>query len=85
MLKKLKLHTKEWILNHKKGFLRARSHKRLIMCKKCYTFNYKNSWHFYKPQSLELDGGDDVSVRFTECPTCLQEEAASYEVNPIYI
>jgi hypothetical protein len=58
--------------------------KRLTMCKKCYTFNYKNSWHFYKPPYLETDRENEVFVRFTMCPACLEEETNFYEkMDPI--
>jgi len=54
--------------------------KKLKMCKKCLTFFYKNSWHFDKPAHLGLMGDEDVRVRFTECPACLEQEISSFDL-----
>jgi hypothetical protein len=53
--------------------------KRLTMCKKCFTFNYRNTWQFYRPEYLNTDNEDEVFVKFTKCPACMEEESALYE------
>ncbi len=53
--------------------------KKLTMCWKCFTFYYKNSWHFEKPEYLNRDYEREIPVRFTECPACLEQELALYE------
>ena len=79
MLKKLKLSAQDWVLSHKKRFSESNGPRKLSMCKKCYTFYYKNSWHFDKPLYLETDSEEEIPVKFTECPACLEQDAASYE------
>ncbi len=80
MLKKIKLNAQDWVMNHKKRILSDNSTKKLTMCKKCYTFYYKHSWHFDNPLNLEADREQEIPVRFTECPACLEQEASLYEV-----
>ena len=80
MLKKLKLSAEEWVSDHKKRFSESRGVKKLAMCKKCYTFYYKNSWHFDKPLYLDMDYEEEIPVKFTECPACLEQEASQYEI-----
>lgn len=80
MLKKLKLSAQDWVLNHRKRFAESNAVRKLAMCKKCYTFYYKNSWHFDKPLFLETDAEEEIPVRFTECPACLEQDSISYEM-----
>ncbi len=81
MLKKLKLSAEDWVTNHKKRVSQVEGiPKKLTMCKKCYTFYYKNSWHFDRPLYVELNHEDEIPVRFTECPACLEQESATYEI-----
>jgi len=48
------------------------------MCKKCYSFNYSNGWYFDKPEYLaEKDSDEEISVQFSQCPACAEEEMAS--------
>lgn len=81
MLKKIKLSAKEWIESSQKRFAVDNSSvpKRLTMCKKCNTFYYKNAWHFEKPAFMELERDEEIPVRFTECPACIELEEALYE------
>jgi hypothetical protein len=79
MLKKLKLVTRDWALSNKKKFPQNRNFRMLTMCKKCYTFYYKNSWHFESPNYLNIDSDKELPVRFTQCPACLEQEQALYE------
>ena len=79
MLKKIKITAKHWMANHKNKFSGDRSTKRLTMCKKCYTFYYKNSWHFEKPTYMNEYREEEVPVLFTQCPTCLEQEDILYE------
>ena len=80
MLKKLKMNAQDWVLSHKKRFSQNNGSKKLTMCKKCYTFYYKNSWHFDNPLYLDIDREEEIPVRFTECPACLEQEASLYEM-----
>ena len=80
MLQKIKLSAKDWVINHKKRISNRESFGKLKMCKKCYTFYYKNSWHFDRPQYLGVDQDKDIVVRFTECPACMEQELALYEM-----
>jgi hypothetical protein len=70
MLKKLKSGTRDLVLNYKK----------LTMCKKCYTFYYKNSWHFEMPGNIKESPEQEIPVLFLQCPSCLEDENASYEM-----
>lgn len=79
MLKKIKQSAKDWVSNRRKRLSEDGSQKKITMCKKCYNFAYKNSWHFDKPLFLEVDRDEDVPVHFTECPACLEQEAAFYD------
>jgi len=80
MLKKLTSRTaKDWIVSYKKKLTENRAVNRLTMCRTCFTFYYKNSWHFDKPSYFEVDE-KEIPVRFMMCPTCLDLEVASYEM-----
>lgn len=81
MLKKIKLSAKDWVLDHKKRISSSLDSKvrGLTMCKSCYTFYYKNSWHFEKPSYLEQTRDEEIPVRFTQCPACMEQELALYE------
>jgi len=68
-----------WASGTKKKFSGSRRFGALTMCKKCYTFYYKHSWHFYKPEQLDKNTDSIVSVHFTECPACIQEELTQEE------
>lgn len=82
MLKKIKLGAKNWVVNNRNKFFEHEvMNKKLIMCKKCYTFRYRNSWHIDRPTFLESGLEEEVAVRFTECPACLEEEETSYEMD----
>lgn len=78
MLKRLKSNTKNWVLSNRKKF---NVNKSLTMCKKCYTFYYENSWHFYRPLNMKIGNDEEVSVRFTECSTCLDQESALFDTD----
>lgn len=79
MLRKFKSITRDWALSHRDRFSKNKVFKMLTMCKKCYTFYYKKAWHFEKPGYFEQINDEEVPVRFTECPACLEQEAAMYE------
>ena len=57
----------------------GRSVKGLTMCKKCYTFYYKNSWHFESPEYLDQTYEVEIPVHFTKCLACMEQEQALYE------
>lgn len=79
MLKHIKSFTNNRAMRYMKEFNERRNFKSLKMCKKCYTFYYKNSWHIDRPEQLEGDTEPIVFVRFTECPACLEEGLALYD------
>jgi len=84
MLKKIKMTAKDWVANHKKRLSEEEYlSTRLTMCKKCYTFYYEKSWHFERPLNLNEDDEKEISVRFTECPACVDQEVAMYEVESL--
>jgi len=53
--------------------------KGLTMCKKCFTFYYKNSWHFERPEYLNQDDEVKIPVHFKVCLACMEQEQALYE------
>lgn len=80
MLKKLKLSAGNWVSNHKKNFhLQREKTSRLTMCKKCFTFYYKNSWHLERPGYLDKDLEVEIPVHFTECLACMEQDQALYD------
>jgi hypothetical protein len=80
MLKKLKSNAKDWLSSSENKFSPAdRGVKKLTMCKKCYTFYYRNSWHFERPEFLDKNYEIEVPVHFTECLACMEQEQASYD------
>lgn len=83
MLKKLSLGTRQWVENYKRRMSEKdrnrESVRKLTMCKKCFTFYYKNSWQFENPLHMEGDVEREVPVRFMECPACLEEEVSTFE------
>jgi hypothetical protein len=62
-----------WGEKTKKKFTKGKNFGGLTMCKKCYTFYYKHSWHLYRPEQLEKDNDSVFAVHFTECLSCLME------------
>lgn len=48
--------------------------KKLIMCKKCWTFYYQNSWHLMLPKYFKKNRKKEISVCFTKCGACKREE-----------
>ena len=80
MSKHFRLFDRDWVTNYRRKFNRGKNLGSLKMCKKCYTFYYKNSWHFDKPKSLEEAEEPVISVHFTQCPACLEEELSLYNL-----
>lgn len=57
------------------------SNEVLVMCRKCYSFKYDNSWHFEKPDYLgEKDPNEEISIQFGQCPACVEEALAMYDM-----
>jgi hypothetical protein len=84
MLKKIKSGAREWVYDRMKSLSKNKGTKKLTMCKKCYTFYYKRSWHFYRPKEIDLSRDEEIPVRFTECTACLEQEDAFYEADPSF-
>ena len=83
MLKHLK-RAGNWVSNYSGSISKSEPSERLTMCSKCYSFYYRNSWHFEKPSLLNREH-DEVFVRFTECPPCLEQELAFYETESGFV
>ena len=79
MLTKLKSKTMDWVESQSKRVSKEKSLKAVTMCEKCYTFYYKNSWHFEKPLEVSTSEHYTIPVHFTQCPACLEQEVAQYE------
>ncbi len=80
MLTKFKTLAKGWAEDQKKRFPKSQNFRALTMCEKCYTFYYKNSWHFEKPEHLAHADDSTVAVKFTQCPACVEQELALYDM-----
>ncbi len=73
MLSNLKLNAKDLIINYKKRLSRDNFLRKLIMCRKCCSFYYKNSWHFKIPKDLHKNPEEKIEVLFTQCRDCRME------------
>lgn len=63
----------------------SQNFKGLTMCKKCFTFYYKNSWHFERPAYLNRDDELEIPVHFTECLACMEQDQAQYETESNFV
>ncbi len=80
MLKKLLKVKKDWIQGMKNYQVRDDAEV-LVMCRKCYAFKYENGWHFERPSYLiEKDADEKISVKFSQCPACIEEALAVYDM-----
>ena len=79
MLKKVTSRVEDWLIERNKKFIENKSFRSLTMCRNCHTFYYKKSWHFEKPEEVDLADDSTVSVHFTQCSACREQELASYE------
>ena len=80
MLTRIKTLTRDWAEDRRKNFIKNRNSKTLTMCESCYAFYYKNSWHLKKPAYLGEGYEEEVPVFFTQCPACLEQENALYDM-----
>lgn len=83
MLIEFKTFAKKWAERRKgeKNYKEDSGLKTLRVCRECYTFYYKNSWHFEKPDDVEsYRKNSRVSIDFTQCPACLEQELATYDM-----
>ncbi|OHA18185.1 MAG: hypothetical protein A2664_01805 [Candidatus Taylorbacteria bacterium RIFCSPHIGHO2_01_FULL_46_22b] len=78
MLKKIFSDEKGGVVLHSKSLARVYGLERTTMCKKCYAFYYKNSWHFERPELLDEEVGE-VLIHFTQCTDCLEQENVFFE------
>ncbi|HEU0085803.1 MAG TPA: hypothetical protein VFQ59_02490 [Candidatus Paceibacterota bacterium] len=54
--------------------------KSLVMCQGCYSFKYEGEWHIREPDFIrESDREEEITVRFSTCPDCLEEVLVKYE------
>ncbi|OHA21003.1 MAG: hypothetical protein A2849_01700 [Candidatus Taylorbacteria bacterium RIFCSPHIGHO2_01_FULL_51_15] len=81
MFKKFQTLAKDWAIGAANKVPRGRRVRTLTMCRKCYTFFYRNSWHFERPDYLRMDQDLEIPVRFTECQACMEQEMAFYDMD----
>jgi len=56
-------------------------HETLKICRKCYSFFYGNAWHFERPEYIaEKDVDEEITVSFSQCPACVEETLAVYDM-----
>ena len=80
MLKKILKTKKEWVQSMRR-YQGKEEVGVLEMCRKCYSFRYDNGWHFERPDYLlEKDVNEQISVRFRQCPACVEEALAMYDM-----
>jgi len=53
---------------------------KLKICKNCFSFYYSHSWHFEKPDYLNKEPEEEVTVFFSQCPACVEETLAAYDM-----
>ena len=82
MLTKLKSMARDWS-SGKEQKQKKENTSSLTMCKDCYTFYYKNSWHFEKPDTVTNSESYTIPVHFTQCPACLEQEVISYDMESV--
>ncbi|MEJ0002040.1 MAG: hypothetical protein WDN09_02580 [bacterium] len=70
------------LANYRKKILHYTNLKKLIMCRKCYTFYYDNSWHTDMPERLKENKQAEVEVLFTQCSGCREETEAFAQRRP---
>ena len=80
MLNKFKTLAKDWASDSKKRLPRIKNSRNLIMCERCYSFYYKNSWHFERPEYLSEVREEEIPVLFRKCVACLEEEDSLYNM-----
>ena len=79
MLNKKLVDTNDWISSYRTKLLGTRTVKNLTMCKKCYSFYYKNSWHFEMPAYASDYQEENIPVVFVKCGVCLRDESDMYD------
>lgn len=80
MLTNFKTLAENWAVNKNQTLSKKRNATNLTMCKECYTFQYGKLWRFERPELLKSSRESVLSVKFTQCPTCIEQENASYEL-----
>ncbi|GEM_PF-1697704 len=80
MLNKKLLDTSDWTSRYKAKLLGTGTVEKLTMCKKCYSFYYKNSWHFEMPAYASDYQEENIPVILVKCGACLREENDIYDM-----
>jgi hypothetical protein len=70
---------KDWKISPKGRVNKGKKFRAVTMCKRCYTFFYRNSWRIERPLEVNHNDNSEVPVRFTECPACIEQELAMYD------
>ena len=69
-----------WAWKEKKSLPKEKTMS-LKMCRKCFAFAYDGGWHFERPVNLLENTLDEkVSVQFSQCPACVEEALAMYDM-----
>jgi len=50
------------------------------MCRKCYAFRQRESWHMERPEYFLENEVEEKIVRFILCPTCTEEALGVYNM-----
>jgi len=79
MLKQFKTLAKKWTENRIKKPPKVENFRTIMMCESCYSFYYKNSWHFKMPKYFNEYHEEEIPVLFTQCAACLEQENALYD------
>jgi len=74
MLITFKTAVQEWARQKSKAFPENETFKILTMCKRCYAFYYKNSWHSEKPDGIDYHRNSTIPIRLTRCGACLEND-----------
>lgn len=80
MLNKIKSKANQWISKSAPKSSVYKGPKMLTMCKSCYSYYDKKSWKIERPAYLTSDHDQDVPVHFTQCPACIEQELALYDM-----
>lgn len=59
-----------WMVAHQRKFFGSLSQGSLIVCKKCFAYNYNNMWYFTSSEHSEVDHKKYFIVKFADCPAC---------------
>ena len=80
MLTNFKTLAENWAIKKNQTLPNKKNSVTLTMCKECYTFRYGKLWRFERPELLKSSREPVLAVKFTQCPTCIEQENATHEL-----